>query len=304
MSDRRAVPLSRRRRCDYNAHAVKLASNQKYLIVNADDFGFSRGITEGIIQAHREGIVTSTTIVANMPFAAQAAGMLKDLPTIGVGVHLNVSQGKPLSPKAEALCGPTGVMSRSAMGTILAALARPALLEAIETEFDAQIRWALDHGIRPTHLDTHRHVHGYWPICRRLVKMARRYNIAFIRRHRERLPGAGWPAFAPRQKCVSWMLNMLGSVNNALYADMQPTGGTWGLSHTGRIDVAFLTRAAAAAPVGLTEIMTHPGMAGDEDSSLTRLGQSRQVELASLCDERVKEALKLNNVRLVHYGQL
>ena len=75
---------------------MKLSANQKYVIVNADDFGFSMGISRGIIRAHLEGVCTSTTITANMPDAATAMELLKDAPELAVGVHLNISQGPPL----------------------------------------------------------------------------------------------------------------------------------------------------------------------------------------------------------------
>ena len=86
---------------------------EKRVIVNADDFGFSAGISAGIIRAHREGIVTSTTVVANMPAAEQAVEMLADAPRMGVGVHLNACQGLPLSDAGSALAGADGRMARS-----------------------------------------------------------------------------------------------------------------------------------------------------------------------------------------------
>ena len=76
--------------------------SRKRLIVNADDFGFSPGVTEGILRAHRQGIVTSTTIAANMPAAAAAAGRLAEARDLGVGVHLNVCQGPALSAEGRA----------------------------------------------------------------------------------------------------------------------------------------------------------------------------------------------------------
>ncbi|MCY2929480.1 MAG: ChbG/HpnK family deacetylase [Planctomycetota bacterium] len=169
-------------------------------IINADDFGFSPGVTEGILRAHREGVVTSTTVMANMPGAGEALGRLAEAPALGVGVHLNACQGEPLSPEGQALAQADGRMRRTATGLILACLARPRLLRAVEAEFDAQIRWLLDHGRRPTHLDSHRHVHAFSPIFARVVGLARRYDIRRIRWPQERLAGAGWPAAPWRQR--------------------------------------------------------------------------------------------------------
>ena len=85
-------------------------SKERYVIVNADDFGLSAGVTEGILRAHREGIVTSTTILANMPAAEEAVRRLAEAPGLGVGVHLNVSQGPVLSAQGEALADEDGMM--------------------------------------------------------------------------------------------------------------------------------------------------------------------------------------------------
>ena len=275
------------------------------LIVNADDFGFSAGITEGILRAHREGIVTSTTIAANMPAAESAVAALRGAPSLGVGVHLNVSQGPPLSrPGREKLAGEGGLMNRTAVGVIQAVLRRPWLLGAIEAEFDAQIQWALAHGVRPTHLDSHRHSHAFTPIFACVARLARRYDIPFIRRHREALPGPGWPAAPRKQRRTSFILNRLGGVNRLLWPGRLATSGTWGVAHTGCIDAGWLVRAASVLPAGVTEWMVHPGLPGDVDSLLSRLGDSRRMELSALCDPAVVEKLRQERVELTHYGKL
>ncbi len=82
------------------------------------------------------------------------------------------------------------------------------------------------------------------------------------------------------------------------------TLGTWGIGHTGQIDAAWLIRAAASLPAGVTEIMTHPGLAEDVDRRLTRLTMSRRRELEALCHPDVRRAFELNHVELIHYGHL
>jgi len=272
------------------------------VIINADDFGWSEGVTEGILRAAREGIVTSTTIAANLPAAAQAVRRLGEAPHLGVGVHLNVSQGPPLSEAGRALAGPDGRMNRTA-GAVIAASLRPCLLAAMEAEFDAQIRWALDHGLAVTHLDSHRHAHGFPPIFARVVRLARRYNIPFVRWYGERL-GRGWPAGPAKQRRVRRVLNGFSRVNALLGGGLRGTVGTWGVEHTGRIDAAWLIRAAGAAPPGALEIMTHPGLGDDLDAAATRLRESRREELAALCDPAVRDAFDKQRIERIHYGRL
>lgn len=280
------------------------ATEQKRVIVNADDLGFSPGVNEGIIRAHREGILTSTTLAANMPAAADGIARLADAPGLGVGVHLNVSQGRPLSKEGRALAGDDGMMNRSAMAVIRDCMLRPRLLAAIRAEMDAQIRWAIDHGVRPTHLDTHRHSHAFAPIFRCVSQLARHYNIRFVRWYREALPGRDWPAAPSKQRRTSLLLNCLGACNALIGRDLRGTHGTWGIEHTGLIDAAWLTRAAERMPPGVTEIMTHPGARDDLGEGVSRLRQSRLAELAALCDAAVKEAFKHYGIELTHYGRL
>ena len=282
---------------------------EKLAIVNADDLGFSQGTTDGIVRAHRDGIVTSTTIIANGPAAEAAAGQIGALPGLGVGVHLNVCQGRPLSKAGAALAGEDGLMRHTGMGLLAACVVRPWLLGAVEAEFDAQIRWALDHGIRPTHLDSHRHSHGFPPIFAVAGRLARRYKVPYLRWHGEWLPGGGWPAVECKQRGISAVLGLFGVIDRLLAPDLRATRGTWGIAHTGRIDEHFLVRASAAIRPGVTEIMVHPGLPDDPDGPAqagleTRLVASRQAELDALCRPAVRDAFSRNSVRLVHYGQI
>ena len=100
------------------------------------------------------------------------------------------------------------------------------------------------------------------------------------------------------------VLNVLGARSAAHAPDLLAAGGTWGVAHTGAIDVPWLLAAAAALPPGLTEIMTHPGLAQGPAPAATRLMESRQAELAALCDPVVREALNARNIELTHYGRL
>lgn len=290
---------------DYNRTTMPATLTEKCAIINADDFGFSEGISRGIVQAHLDGLVTSTTMAANMPAAAGCVGMLRDLPRLGVGLHLNCTQGPALSSRGKAeLAGPDGTMNFTAAGIIRACIRHPALVGAVEAEFDAQIHWALEHGLKPTHVDTHRHSHAFYPIFKAICRLCGRYDIPLIRRHRERLPGS-WPAAPAKQRRVSSVLSVLGWLNYRTRCDIFKTTGTWGVAHTGVIDADWLALVAARLPAGVTEIMVHPGLPSDDlDASATRLLASRQVELAGLCSASVRQAFVNNGVRLINYGDL
>jgi predicted glycoside hydrolase/deacetylase ChbG (UPF0249 family) len=279
------------------------SSQKRTVIVNADDYGFSPAITEGILRAAREGIVRSTTVAANMPHAERALERLVEAPQLAVGVHLNASQGPSLSGRPELL-GPDGRMNRTATGVILACLKDPRMLDAVECEFDAQIRWVLERGLRPSHLDSHRHSHGFVPLFARVARLARRYDIPFVRRLGEHLPGGPWPAAPAKQRRNSRILTVLGRVNALRYPRLHATAGTWGVAHTGGIDVSWLRCAARRLPATTMEIMTHPGEDDDLAAGASRLGDSRRIELDALCDPRVLEAFKRQGIRLANYRDL
>src|SRR5438445_686312 len=133
----------------------------KRLIVNADDFGLAESVNRGIIVAHRDGILTSTSLLANGSAFDQAIALSRQFPRISVGVHLNISQGKPVSPAARIsrLVNERGELHLSPFRLWMRILTRKIALEEIRTEFRAQILKVFDAGLTPTHLDGHLHVH-------------------------------------------------------------------------------------------------------------------------------------------------
>lgn len=277
----------------------------KRVIINADDFGFSEGITTGIILAHKEGIVTSTTLMANMPYAAEAVSRLKEVPSLGVGVHLNVSQGPALSAAGKAmLAESSGLMNHPGGSIIISASYNPRILKAIEAEFQAQIEWALEHGIKPTHLDSHRHCHAFPVIFSRVARLAKRYKIPYVRWYGEPLPGNGLIAGQARQKRIRKALTIFSRFNQFLQDNLRATRCAWGVEHTGVLNADLLIRLADLVRPGITEIITHPGLPDGISASNTRLIESRKVELEALCNPDVKNAFLNNGIELIHYGEI
>jgi len=134
----------------------------KRLIVNGDDFGMSPGITDAIVLAHRYGYLTSTSLMSNMPPAEYAVSRLAKLPRLGVGVHLNICNGRPILPPAQvpSLVDAQGTFHRPAVMIRKLWLWRVSPRE-IESEFRAQIQWLKVRGVVPTHADSHLHMHIY-----------------------------------------------------------------------------------------------------------------------------------------------
>jgi predicted glycoside hydrolase/deacetylase ChbG (UPF0249 family) len=171
-------------------------------------------------------------------------------------------------------------------------------------ECEAQIQWVLDHGLRPTHLDSHRHVHAFPPLFVGVARLARRYGIPFVRWPREKLPGHDWPQLSRPQDRTARLLTIMCAMNALAGRGLRPTDGTWGIAHTGIITEAWLIHAARAAPEGVIEIMTHPGLSHDLDRQDTRLLDSRQMELEALCSPAVRDSFAGHQLDLIHYGHL
>lgn len=275
------------------------------LIVNADDFGWSEGVSAGILRAHREGIVSSTTLMVNMPTAEKAVELLSSAKALGVGVHLNLCQGPPLTEAArEALAGPDGRMEYKAGQLARRYLACGRVRRAVAEELEAQILWARQHGLAITHLDSHRHVHAFPPIFSLVCRLAERYKVAWIRWPVERLAGQALPGEARGQRSVVRQLRMMMLLNGLRLRRPGRADAFFGIGATGFLDSQLLRSILRCVPRGLSELMVHPGLMDSAGATGTRLVASREAELAALCDPQVRLELETQGIELTHYGTL
>ncbi|MFT0802727.1 chitin disaccharide deacetylase [Bacillus swezeyi] len=145
----------------------------KKLIINADDFGYSRGVNYGIIDAHQLGILTSATFMANMPGAGHAARLARESPELGVGVHLVLTCGRPL------LQGHRTIVDARGNFRDLAFYKGAFTIDADEVynEWRAQIEKFLAFGLEPDHLDSHHHINAYPEISDVFLTLANEYRL-------------------------------------------------------------------------------------------------------------------------------
>ena len=143
------------------------------ILINADDFGLTQGITDGIIQAHQSGIVHATTMMMNgraVPYAVQQA---KRFPELKVGVHLVLSYGRPLTTTTTTLTDASGQFRFTNQYTEQT----PPAAEDVLTEWSAQIDAFLATGLPLHHIDSHHHIHGWEPLQEVVLELARRYDV-------------------------------------------------------------------------------------------------------------------------------
>jgi len=280
----------------------------KRVIINADDFGLCEGVNKAVAQAHTDGVLTSATIMANMPAAGEAVKIAKQLPTLGVGVHLNLFEGQPVSKEATVGCllDADGRFACSPSKLALLSVGRHKIRNAIRTELTAQIQWVIDNGLTPTHLDSHKHIHTFPPIFPIVCDLARRFEIAAIRwsfepKELSRMP---WPLTSEAGRKRARKLRTMAKINRMQNSHPLKTNALLGITHMGRIDVNFFKAVALYNPAQVAEVMTHPTTTDNPNQSQTSSLHTQQAEFSALCSEKTKQYFKDAGTKLVHYGPL
>jgi chitin disaccharide deacetylase len=243
------------------------------LIVNADDFGLTPGVSEGILTAHRHGIVTSTTVLVNRPIPRDLLDRL-DASGLGVGLHVNLTLGSPIT-KSSSLVDGSGRFVRDARHA--AARAKP---RDVEREVEAQIeRFEKLRKRPPTHLDTHHHVGLLSPVREVVVQLARRRGLPV--RSQDAMARA-----AARSAALATPDHFFGESGPSPYWTLERT-----LAHLRRL------------PPGCSEFMTHPGYCDDE-LSYSRYGRQRETELAGLGSPAARAAVAALGIQLCDFRDL
>ncbi len=286
----------------------------RYLILNADDFGMTRGVNEGIIRAHREGILTSTTLMANGPAFDDAVERASANPKLGVGCHLVLIGGKCVAPREEvaSLVDTDGNLPDS-LAKFVAKLSSGMIPgHEIERELRAQVKKIRAAGINPTHLDTHKHTHAHPRVMEALGRIAKELGIKRVRKPVENLHDS-WQTMQADGQGISMQLVAAGAVRAVaprFRAIARKYGLVFpdhflGLAMTGQVSAAALSGMIGTLDDGSTEIMLHPGVCDAElIQSGTRLREQRETELAALLDPGVRSALDERGIRLISYREL
>jgi hopanoid biosynthesis associated protein HpnK len=276
------------------------------LIVNADDFGLSPGVSRGILAAFREGIVSSATMLVNLPHFEDAVGLARANPDLPLGVHLTLLWGRPVSDPAAV---PTLVDRDGRLPRRLGPLVRRYVLgrlapAEVRGEFRSQVRKFLDAGLRPTHLDTHKHVHCLPAIFDAVVDVAREFSIAAVRLPRERPLAPAAASWRPRAKRQAVRLLCRGARAKLDRAGLRTTDHFVGLDYSACLDAAALRFILGRLPDGTTEIMCHPGRVDAAAREYSSAPPHREQELEGLTDAAVKACLASRSIRLIHFGNL
>jgi len=287
----------------------------KNLIVNADDLGWTDGVNRGIVEAFHHGIVTSTSLLANGGAFAGGVEAARSAPGLGVGVHLNLSDGPPVADRetVTSLLNKDGEFAGGPENLLLRRARRGLLLAEVENEWDAQIQKVRDAGISPTHLDGHKHVHMLPGLFEIALKLAKRHDIGAIRVALEASSLRAALSSGSKQNAGVVMkqgvqargLKLLArdARERAEHAGISTADYFCGIAQTGELTREGVEQFVKSLPDGTTELMCHPGYA---DAALqktpTRLQDSRQTELQILTDTAIRNLVASMGIRLIDYG--
>lgn len=254
----------------------------KRLIVNADDYGFTNGVSRGIRDAHLKGIVTSTTAMMNMPDIGKALQTCKYMcPDLGVGVHLVLTRGVPVLPVEEvpSLVNDEGLMYRADVCHDTVLLYDSAEVEA---EWRAQIeKFCALYGQAPDHLDSHHHIsYEHSQLFSIMLKFAREYQCAI----------RAVPPCSP----------LFGNIVDVPAPDR--TIIDFFEKDDQAVSVEALCNIIETLPDGVSELMCHPAYVVETLINTSSYGDARAHELSVLTDECVRKSLHINSIKLVSFA--
>lgn len=252
----------------------------KKVMINSDDFGLTKGVNYGIIDCYKRGILTSTTLLTTIPSFHHAVELAKENPGLDIGIHMTLDIGRPVSEYSETLVNEDGIFKRYNLDENTVEFHQ----ENVYHEWKAQIQKAIDHGIKPTHLDSHHHMHMQLALVDIAIRLAKEFNLV-LRLHPYHYSDAEREALYA--KCT-----------DIKHVDLFGTG----FYEDGATDQVLLD--LFDRDFTTMEIMCHPGYIDQELLDRSSYTQDRVVEAAVLQDKKWEAILKEKGIELTTFDTL
>ena len=269
------------------------------LVVTADDLGLTEGVNRAVVQAHSDGVVTATSLLAVGTAFDHAVDLLRSHPSLDVGAHLAiVGEDPPLLTAAEVptLVDRRGRFPLSYRTVCARAAAGRVDPDDVRREMSAQLDRIRGTGLTITHVDTHQHTH-LWPLVGRVVAdLAQDAAVPWVRLPTSRARGPVGVVVRGLSARLARALDARGQRHTDAYA---------GLDEAGRLDAAAFAEAVeriGGAPTA--EINTHPGEAGDPALTRFTWNYGWKDELSMLTDDRTRALLRDRGIQLVAFSDL
>ena len=281
---------------------------QKWLIINADDFGLHSAINQGIQAAHLKGCLTSATLITPGSAFEEAVQMTQTMPDLSVGLHLTlVGNLPPISPASQvsSLLTNQGLFRDNHISFIKDWFAGKIKKDHIYQEWSAQIEKTLNAGIEISHLDSHQHLHVLPAFTDLILKLADTYSILAVR-----IPNEPFTFFATGPLSPSRII-----ARNGLTLCANQAASKWkkklsapdhffGMLAGGQMTLDRWKKLIPHLPEGISEVMTHPGKANAELSASFSWSYHWQEELEALQSEELQKWLQKYSIRLTNYRNL
>ena len=249
-------------------------------------------MNEGIVEAHRNGVLTATTLMANGDAFDDAVRRAREVPSLDVGIHVVLVQGRSVRDPAKQFPETLQDLGKALMRREIHAY----------DEAAAQVRRIVAAGIQTRHLETRKHTHLFPPVLDAVARIAREFDIPWVRRPFDY--GTG-PVAGLTKQAVGAAMKMMSPRFAKKLAGFRMTDHFTGFQLTGTLDTSGILETLKTLPQGLTEFMCHPGHCGDElRAAATRLLETRAADLAALTSPEVRRVIEERGIELTSYRAL
>lgn len=281
----------------------------RYMVVNGDDFGFSQGVNQAIIQAHTQGILTSTSLMVTGGAFAEAVDLAEQHPDLAVGLHLVLGCGKAVLPPTQIphLVDEQGYFPENPVQAGWRYYFHPQVRQELRLEIVAQLQKFQQTGLPLSHVDGHLHHHANPAVLKVLMELAPQYSIPVVRLPYEELrltlnvdpqgwlaKALGWSVFGQLRR---WGEPLL-AAQGVRYAER-----VYGLLQTGSVTEDYLLGLIPQIRANVVELYAHPAIASPHEQNNGPTGAGER-ELAALLSPKVRECLLSSGFELTHYPQL
>jgi len=280
------------------------------LIVNGDDFGLAIPVNEAIEKAHRNGILTSASLMVGAGAAEDAVERAKRLGSLRVGLHLVLVEGRAVSPqwRIPDLVDEQGEFLQDPLLVGVKYFFEKALLPQLETEIRAQFEAFHDTGLRLDHVNGHNHLHLHPTVLKLILQVGQGFGMRAMRLPYEP-PLPSWRAsgrglmrrFAGWTFLFPWIVILKARLKRA---GIRCNDFVFGLNDTGHLDGKLLLRILQQLPQGVTEIYCHPATSHCPELNRTMPGYWNEQEFEALTSQAVKQVVATTGIQRVAFGEL
>jgi hopanoid biosynthesis associated protein HpnK len=278
--------------------------------VTGDDFGLAPEVNHGVVRAHREGILTATSLMVTGPAIDEAVSLARATPSLAVGLHLVLVQGRAASPASvgAGLARPDGSFRESAIPSAILYFFHPRLRAAVAGEIRAQLEAFRATGLVLSHVDGHLNIHLHPLALWVLADLVAEFGIPAIRLTREPIAeNLRWDRrHAARKTFEGMVFRILSSIAERRLSPLGVVAAArlFGLHQSGASDEAYLCHLIPRLPAGDSEIYGHPAESATPEMRRLMPGYMHARELAALTSPRVRDLVRRHGIELATYADL